>query len=299
MLNKLITFLGDSRVNFHRAAVWRDGQYGEHTFTAACPCQNIYSISKSIMATIVGLAAERGILKLTDPITGYFEDKLTPGYDKRLDGITIEHLLTQTMGMSDTILFEGDRYVRPERDWIKLALSRKIDCIPGKSFHYDNATFYLLSCIIERRTGMTADLYLRKHLFDAMDIRDFSWERCPFGHVVGATGLYMRLYDLVQFGRLYLGGGVYKGKRLLREEWVQSAVKPYPNEGGTGYGYSFWTGKSGDYRCTGAHNQLVYISSRFNTVIAVQGFDDRLKLDKLVLDILEENEKNLDDYISV
>ena len=52
-----------------------------------------------------------------------------------------------------------------------------------------------------------------------------AWSRCPLGYPMGATGLYIYTEDMAKLGELYLRGGVWKGERILSEEWVKLCMQ--------------------------------------------------------------------------
>lgn len=287
MFDAFLKAMEDSKTNYFRFGVYEDGQYREHHFLGMPACSNIYSISKNITATAVGLCWDRGLLGLDDLVVDRLKEHLPEQYDEKLGRVTIKHLLTQTSGIGEGTLFEGDRYIHGTDDWIPLALSRPMPFEPGTQFVYDNGNYYLLACIVEETVKMPLTHFLQKHLFDHMDIHEYAWERCPKGHAMGATGFYMRIDDMNQFGRLYLDNGVFGDQRLLSEEWVKAAATPYPNGTPTRYGYGFWMlDGSEDYWCGGAYNQMIYISREYNTVVSVQGYDTSLDLRAVIADAL-------------
>ena len=60
------------------------------------------------------------------------------------------------------------------------------------------------------------------------------------GHTMGATGLFLRVEDVVKLGALYMYGGVWKGRRLLSEQWVNTVLENQyefaPKGAGRAYG---------------------------------------------------------------
>ena len=71
---------------------------------------------------------------------------------------------------------------------------------------------------------MGTDNFLWKHLFYPTGCREAAWSHCPKGHVMGATGLYIRVEDMIRHGMIYLNGGMFEGKRILSEEWVKTVI---------------------------------------------------------------------------
>ncbi len=271
-----------SGAEFFRMALWQDGAYFAHEFLPMSACSNLYSISKVLTSTGVGLAYDEGLLKLEDPIVKYLGNHVPEEADPKIREVTVRHLLTQTSGIGQGSLFEADRYLGTGEDWIARVLGRAMPHQPGTVFTYDNGNYYMLSCIVEKVTELPLDRFLKTTLFRRMGIREFAWERCPLEHTMGATGCYMGLEDLNKIGRLYALGGSYEGRQLLSREWVEMAAAPYPNTSGTPYGFGFSRRPSGDFFCGGAHNQFLYISLAQKIAVAIQGYDDTQQMDQLI-----------------
>ena len=89
---------------------------------------------------------------------------------------------------------------------------------------YDGA-FYVLSRVAAKKAGMTLDNYLWRELFYPLGFREAAWSHCPHGHPIGGTGLYIGSEDMVKLGMVYLSGGLYRGRRILSEEWTKMAME--------------------------------------------------------------------------
>ena len=192
------------------------------------------------------------------------------------------------MGLSQGSLFEGDRYTHGTDDFLRFALSASLPFTPGEKFVYSNSTFYLLSRIVEQVSGMPVDMFLQKHLFSKMDIHAFAWERCPQGHPMGATGLYLRTEDMLKLGVLYLHKGLFLGERILSEKWVKMATERAPEHGDLPTAYSFWFNELG-YHGGGAHGQALIIWPQKKMVFAAHSFEPHADVVKIILEYLKED----------
>lgn len=260
--------------NVFRIALYENGQLRDETLRPVCPNLNCYSLSKNFTATAIGIASDMGLLSLDDPIVKFFTDELPEKPDDKLTRVTVRHLLTQTMGCAEGYLFEADRYKHGTGDWVKYILSQPLAYEPGTKFVYSNSTFYLLSCIVRRVSGMTTDNFLRVHLFKPMGIESFAWEMSPEGEAFGASSLYLHTRDIAKLGVLYLNQGEYEGRRLLSRSFAEEAVKPYGGDPqGPKYGLSFWMNDIG-YHGGGAYNQIILVVPERNIVFAAHAFID-------------------------
>jgi CubicO group peptidase (beta-lactamase class C family) len=264
-----------------RIVAWEDGQFAQEELQPNYPCLLNYSISKNFTATAIGLAEDRGLLRVSDPILKYFPEYADRG-DERMQRVTVEHLLNQRMGIDQGYLFETDKYDYPTDDWLGLIFSRPLEHEPGEKFVYSNTTIYLLGHIVRRATGLGLDEFLRLHLFRPLGVQEFMWERCPKGEIFGATGLYMRTLDMAKLGVLYAQDGVWEGRRILSEDWVRRATT-FPE--GREYNYTFWKWDRG-YQGNGAHCQILAVVPERRIVFAAHAYMDNFDYNKLLLECL-------------
>lgn len=271
--DQLVDLLGTlnttKKSNIKRIEMYHKGETFSYVFSPSSVCNNCYSISKNFTATAVAIASNLGLIKLTDKVIDLLRDDIPEIVSMNLGKVTVQHLLDQTMGIDHGYLFEEDRYSIPTDNWVGYCLSQPLPNNPGTVFTYSNVTYYLLSCIIEKTTGLPLDMFLDYYLFRKIGVRGFAWERCPEGHVMGATGLYISTNALMKFGVLYMNHGITeKGEIILPETWIAS-LESFEN-----YHNSFWRSCPEFYKCSGAHNQSVYIAPSKKLVIAINAYND-------------------------
>lgn len=272
MFNQIRDDILRTGANVFRIALYDNGAWHDETLRPVCPNLNCYSVSKSFTATAVGIAQDMGLLSLDDPIVKYFPGEVPDNADEKLARVKIVHLLTQTMGNAAGYLFEADRYTHGTGDWVRHVLSQPLAHEPGTEFAYSNSTFYLLSVIVHRASGMPLDRFIRARLFDPMGIESFAWEACPKGETFGASGLYLHTRDAAKLGVLYLNKGEYEGKRLLSRGFAEDAVRLHVRGGDWArYGLSFWVNDIG-YHAGGAYNQIILTVPDRNIVFAAHSF---------------------------
>ena len=104
-------------------------------------------------------------------------------------------------------------------------LTYPLDYTPGTDSKYSDGAFYLLSRVVEKKSGMSLDNFLWKELLVKLDYQEMAWSHCPKGHAMGATGLYISSEDMVKLGMVYLNGGLYRGQRVLSQQWCTMALE--------------------------------------------------------------------------
>lgn len=251
----------------------------EHRFTPDLP-RNIYSHTKSYMATAVGLAVSDGMLNLDDRLIDAFPEAVPDHPDEGLEKIRLKHLLTMSSGFGHPYLMGADRRAGVGAcDYVTYMMSQKVVEEPGSRFEYSSADSILAGRMVEQAVGMNLGEYLYRRIFSVLDQGWPIWENDYQGHPVGCGGLYLPLKEMMKLGQLYLSGGKWKGEQLLDSVWVREAStkKIDTDKEATkdpwrcGYGYQFWMSPYPDsYRADGAYGQISTVLPKQGLVVGIQ-----------------------------
>ncbi len=261
----------------------------------------LFSLSKSFTGTAIGLAVAEGRLSIDDFVISIFPEDLPEKVSPNLAAIRVRHLLTMTTGHAndtmtmETLVWGPGRYWRvkgwEDGKWVKNFLAVPVDDLPGTRFLYDSGASYLLSAIIQKVTGQTLFDYLNPRLFEPLAINEIFWESCPGGINLGGMGLYLKTGDIAKFGQLYLQRGIWEGRRIIPQSWVEEATTSHikieagENSENTkvGYGYHFWREYYNSYCATGAFGQYCIVLDELDTVIVITAaLSDTQKILKLI-----------------
>lgn len=234
----------------------------------------LFSLSKSFTSTAIGMAVQEGLLKLDDPVISFFPDDLPDEISPNLAAMKIRHLLTMGTGhAADTTeaLHEAE-----DGNWVKAFLKQPVEHEPGTFFLYNTGATYMLSAVLRQASGQTLLEFLRPRLFEPLGIEHPTWETCPRGIHTGGYGLKITTEDIAKFGQLYLQKGLWYGRRLVEESWIEAAVSKQISNGdggdsdwAQGYGYQFWRCRHGVYRGDGAFGQFCIVLPEQDAVIAM------------------------------
>ena len=258
-----------------------------------------FSVSKSFVSTLVGMAIDEGFINSVDePITNYLPE--LADRDPRFQAITIRHLLRMASGLDyqefRAFLFNGDdpltTYYTDQR---KIALENThIIGPPGALFRYNKYHPQLLGMILERSTGMTVTGFMQTRLWNRIGAEyDASWstdsESSDFEKM--ETGVNARAIDFARLGVLFLNQGRWEEKQILSADWVRQSTMPYFPQtadpyywdwfaslpGRSYYGYMWWgmerDDRSFDFAAEGDKGQFIYVSPARNLVIVRNGID--------------------------
>ncbi|MGI5896236.1 MAG: serine hydrolase domain-containing protein [Oscillospiraceae bacterium] len=253
-----------------------DGYFIEHRWVPDRP-RNIYSHTKSFMATAAGIAISEGKLTLDDPLVGFFPEAVPKNASPRLSRITLRSLLTMSSGFGEPLLMGVDRRAGTGApDYIAYMLSQPVKEEPGSRFLYSTADSILAGRMVEKAVGMNLSEYLYCKIFQPLGIGLPIWECCPKGHPVGGGGMHLKLTDMMKLGRLYLNQGKWDGAPLVDPAWVREATKkqidtPPDSIWHCGYGYQFWCSPYPQaYRADGAFGQITTVLPTAGAIVAVQ-----------------------------
>lgn len=231
--------------------------------------QPVWSVTKSVVSALVGIAVEEGLLTLDTTLPELFGDAAGAH-----PGVTVEDLLTMRSGLDLADSEAGLRALYATDDWVQAILERPAAHPPGETFAYCSACVHLLTAALHQATG---DLlgWADERLFAPLGIGEVTWELAADGSQVpvGGWGLEMTVSQMVELGRLYLAGGSWEGTQVVPAAWVEASVEPHAAAGGpfdaaqVGYGYLWWVQESG-YAATGRGGQLIVVVPRSDLVVA-------------------------------
>ena len=236
------------------------------------------SVTKSLMTTLIAIAADQGRLKLDQSMLSFFPERTIANRDALKERITVRHLASMSSGL-DSMGFEHDEGTLNEmmasQDWIEFALDRKVVSEPGTRFVYDSPGMHILSGILQEATGMTALEFARENLFEPLGIREVIWPVDPQGFNHGWGDVYLYPRDAAKIGYLWLNKGVWEGEQIVSRQWVEDSVKPQiKTDGDDYYGYGWWVStddNQADYHALGRGGQYIMVVPYLNLILVMTG----------------------------
>ena len=237
--------------------------------------QRTWSVAKSIAATIVGFAVQRGHIQVGQSAG------LGAGDDDPRRAITIDHLLRMSSGRySDTPGNRTDPLYAGGSSVAETALHWPLIEQPGRTFRYANNDTLAAITAVEAANPDPAFLHGRA-LLAANGMHQTTLETDWSGAHILSSQVWTTARDLAKFGLLYLNDGVADRTRLLPEGWVEYVSTPSgPQPGGPfGYGAGFWLMNKSEgvppdtFAAFGNRGQYVVIVPSLNVVIVRRGED--------------------------
>jgi CubicO group peptidase (beta-lactamase class C family) len=207
------------------------------------------SASKSITSVLVGSAINAGLsVRLSEPVYramngGEFPQDIEP----RKKEMSLEHLLTMSSGL---FCDDGDpeapaaeeRMINQtdEPDFYRFSLRAPLDRTPGEQAVYCSGDPNLAIGVLSRVTGEhPMDLFDRL-IAEPLKIGYHAWFLSPSRQPYGGGSLNMTPRDFLKIGQLMLSKGVWNGRRVLSEDFVNRSSSPLYDLNGIKYGYLWW-----------------------------------------------------------
>ncbi len=234
----------------------------------------LFSLSKSFTSSAIGLAVAEGRLTVEDKVISFFPDDLSAEISENLAAMSVHDILAMATGHAE----DSTGFMRENFDdnWVKGFLAMPVEHQPGTHFVYNSGATYMQSAIIQKLTGMRLLDYLTPRLFKPLGIEGATWQQSPQGIDTGGWGLSIKTEDIANFGQLYLQKGLWQGKQILPESWIDAATSWQVSNGddpesdwSQGYGYQFWRCRHNAYRGDGAFGQYCVVMPDQDAVLAI------------------------------
>jgi CubicO group peptidase (beta-lactamase class C family) len=151
--------------------VQRGDESRSHAFGTANPDSMFLlgSITKPFTALAVMILADRGALKLSDPVMQYLPE-FSEGERAK---VTIEHLLTHTSGLPDQLPENNAMRARhaPLSEFVAATVRTPLSFAPGTQYQYQSMGILLAAEIVERLTKEPLPAFLAETVFAPLGMK--------------------------------------------------------------------------------------------------------------------------------
>jgi CubicO group peptidase (beta-lactamase class C family) len=201
---------------------------------------NLHSCRKSLLSSLIGIAAAEGKINLDDTLDKLGIDDNKPSLTAVEKEATVRDLLEARSGVYHPAAYEtkGMAEQRPPRG----------SHAPGTFWYYNNWDFNTLGYIYEKATGTKIFDAFYREIAQPIAMQDF---KPRDGHYVTSPDSRFPAYlfdmsarDFARFALLYLHAGKWNNTQVVPEDWVKASTRPYSDSESGGYGYLWWTGDS-------------------------------------------------------
>lgn len=198
---------------------------------------NIKSLSKTVLATLIGQAIAEGVVPSLSSTLGELTPQLIPAHaDPRVQDITVEQLLSMKTGLRGT---SGEYYGQwiQSHNWVENALAQPFIYEPGTERIYSTGNSHVLSAMLTELTGQTTWELTQLWLTQPLNVILPPWPQDPQGYYFGGNDMMLSPRALLRLGELYRQQGMLEGQPILSASWVHQAWQPRGVSEWTGDGY--------------------------------------------------------------
>jgi CubicO group peptidase (beta-lactamase class C family) len=266
-----------------------------------------WSVAKSITQALVGIGVREGLIAIDKPMGN---PRWAPGdpraavtwrqWINMVDGQDYHEIAVEAAVQNDAAKM---LYGQGRLDVAAYAASLPLIHTPGAYWNYNSAGVNLVADALGRvfasgaappeRRRLMAEV-LSQQLFAPLGMSSAQPEFDATGTFIGSALVYATARDYARFGLLYLRDGVWDGRRLLPEGWVDFARSPTVAKNGESYGAGWWVEPAADpdkpghnlpspkspgdaFRAQGHEGQLIVIVPSKDLVVVRLGLLDGFK----------------------
>ena len=187
---------------------------------------NVMSVTKSVMALLIGIAIDRGYIRsVNQKVIDFFPDYSVKRGEKTIYKVTLRHLLTMTAPYK----YRSEPWTKvcTSDDWTKAAL----DLLGGRNgitgeFKYATLGIQILSGVIEHTIHGASN---KDDQFDFLmnkAPKKNEWYSDPKDTVTAGWGLCLSAEDMAKIGVLILNSGEYDNNRIISTNWIDEMTAP-------------------------------------------------------------------------
>lgn len=181
--------------------------------------EDVASAQKSVAAIITGMALERGLLRLDDPVTTYLGVGWSAASSEQERRITVRHLLTMTSGLASDLTFEAE---------------------PGTRWLYNTTAYHNVMRVIEAVTGEDRNDVTREWLSSRLGMRHSSWTVRPWADPAIGAAFSTTARDLARMGLMIQAGGRWRDDVIFEDDAFLEAMLSPSQALNPSYGYLWW-----------------------------------------------------------
>lgn len=294
--------------NIAGIVVVKDGETIYEKYFNECTADSrihIYSVTKSIISILIGIAMDIGHIKnLDQKVLDFFPEYEIKKGEKTIQNITVRHLLTMTAPYK----YIFNPYIKyfTSDNWVKFSL----DLLGGKGrvgkFRYAPLIGPdIMSGILCKATGQSVINFAQNNLFEPLGIvvekniifqskeeqlafnqatNMSGWVADPMGVNTAGWGLTLSPVDMAKIGQLYLDRGMWNGQRIVSEEWINESTEEHSRweAQNLSYGYLWWIDKDG-FAAMGDGGNTIYVNTKKNMVVAIASLFKKKARDRMEL----------------
>lgn len=235
---------------------------------------NVKSVSKSLLALMIGIAIDEGLIEGTSATLAQVAPELVPpGSEPDVGEITVGDLLTMRAGLERTSGSNYGAFVQSQ-DWVRHVLSRPFTVEAGTRFQYSTGNYHVLGVILAEATGRDLLSLARDWLGEPLGVAFAPWTRDPQGRYLGGNNMVLSPRGMARIGEMVRLGGRIGEEQIVSAEWITASLTPRTRSpySGDAYGYGWFLrdlGGMSTVYARGYGGQMIYIVPEAELTVAI------------------------------
>jgi CubicO group peptidase (beta-lactamase class C family) len=245
-----------------------------------------WSVAKSITHALVGTAVLQRLVNIDTPLQSPHWRPSDPRnaitwrqFLSMVDGQTWSEVDAKGVLDNDSALM---LYGEGRGDTARFGARQRLIHEPGVHWNYNSGGTVLIADALARAVApraieaagrrATMRTWMDRSLFEIIGMHPVvQFDRS--GLFLGSSQIYATARDFARFGLLYMRDGVWDGKRVLPEGWVDFARRPGPSRNSDIYGAHWWVTPA---RGTGRPYRALIPDNRLADAFSAQGHEGQL-----------------------
>jgi len=193
-------------------------------------------VAKSVIGSVAGILASRGVLDTAAPVTDYLPDLRATAYREA----SVQHVLDMTSGVA-----WDETYTTPDSDcaridaasgwkapadpawprcmWDLVLTLKRADGPPGRIFSYRSIETDVLGFVLEQASGVPLAELVSRELWQPMGAEEDAYFTVDAaGFACGCGGFNATLRDYARFAWLWANDGRIGSREVLPRTWIEA-----------------------------------------------------------------------------
>lgn len=202
--------------------------YRYETTDQGLTVEDVASVQKSVVSVLFGIARERGLVQLDDPVSKHLGRGWSQASPEQEAAIRMRHLLAMSSGLNQELQYRAP---------------------PGQTWSYNTVAYRKIMPVLVKVSGMSENELTQTWLTKKIGMRDTRWYTRSWWS--GEIGLMTTARDLARFGLLMLAEGKWNGHAVLGDvDYLRDAAKPW-QPANPAYGRLWWLNQPKRMRSNG------------------------------------------------
>lgn len=279
---------------------------------------HVYSVTKSIISALIGIAIDKCDIKSVDQkVLDFFPNYTVQAGERTIQDITIRNLLTMTAPYK----YKTEPYEMffASQNPIQDALDLLGGDDPIGEFNYSAiGGTHILSGVLVKATGRSILDFATENLFAPLEISvphnvvlrskeehfavmnnksSRGWAVDPQGINTASWGLFLTPVEMAKIGQLYQNNGVWNGKQIVSAGWISDSTREHSRcvqWSNLPYGYLWWLIDKDSFAAMGDGGTVIYVNTKKQLVISIASLftpeaKDRIEFIKGCIEPIFEN----------